>query len=323
MFSPKINKKVKNNQISDCQSTINEYESKNNKLLIQIADLKTTLNLNQEILYNLIEISLGKDENIQKLLNQSKNLWEKNQSLIDMKFDTEKNIAHLQKLIEKASMNIRDEVNNILPNLNKKRNELIQKENAIKKLKIDLEKARKSAFFKTARMEIFVTGPTKSSVELNQVLINAKTILNKATKEHSKEKKNSENMKKKANNLREKMNNLKNEAINIFNKININKDKKMEKDQNIDNYLKKMNYNELMENDEQEYEEEENEESEESSDDGEDVNKKSSKAKEKEYNNLNDQYNKIKNEIESYQKKINYYKKIYKDLNTNIKENTK
>ena len=38
-------------------------------------------------------------------------------------------------------------------------------------------------------MEIFVTGPTKSSVELNQVLINAKTILNKATKEHSKEKK--------------------------------------------------------------------------------------------------------------------------------------
>ena len=317
MFSSKIGRKPKNKSTPDFQPIISEYKLKNNSLLFQIEDLKTTLNLNQEILYNFIENVLGKNESIQKLINQSKTLWEKNQSLIDTKFNQEIKIDELQKLMEKASMNIRDEVNIIISNLNKKRSELSQKDIAIKKLKSDLDKARKSAFFKTARTEIYVSEPTKSSVDLNQELLNAKIILNKATKQHSKEKKNSDNMKKKANELREKMNKLKKEAVNIFNT------KKNGTRQTINSYLKDMNYNEIMETDDQEFEEEENEESEESSDDESEGNKKNNKAKEKEFNSLNEQYNRIKSEIDTYQNKINHYKKIYKKLKDNIKENVK
>ena len=317
MFSSKIGRKPKNKSTPDFQPIISEYKLKNNRLLFQIEDLKTTLNLNQEILYNFIENVLGKNESIQKLINQSKTLWEKNQSLIDTKFNQEIKIDELQKLMEKASMNIRDEVNIIISNLNKKRSELSQKDIAIKKLKSDLDKARKSAFFKTARTEIYVSEPTKSSVDLNQELLNAKIILNKATKQHSKEKKNSDNMKKKANELREKMNKLKKEAVNIFNT------KKNGTRQTINSYLKDMNYNEIMETDDQEFEEEENEESEESSDDESEGNKKNNKAKEKEFNSLNEQYNRIKSEIDTYQNKINHYKKIYKKLKDNIKENVK
>ena len=57
--------------------------------------------------------------------------------------------AKLQELIEDTPTQIREEINLINAQNNKMKIELVQKDNTIKKLKNDLEKARKNALFKT------------------------------------------------------------------------------------------------------------------------------------------------------------------------------
>ena len=47
----------------------------------------------------------------------------------------------------------------------------------------------KGSFFKTAGTEVYVINPTKTSLELNQEIINAKSILSKVSNRHSKKKK--------------------------------------------------------------------------------------------------------------------------------------
>ena len=89
--------------------------------------------------------------------------------------------AKLQELIEDTPTQIREEINNLNIQNNKMKNELVQKDNTIKKLKNDLEKARKNALFKTARTEVLVTEPTKTNVEINHELLNTKTILAKVS----------------------------------------------------------------------------------------------------------------------------------------------
>ena len=56
--------------------------------------------------------------------------------------------AKLQELIEDTPTQIREEINNINIQNNKMKNELVQKDNTIKKLKNDLEKARKKLYLK-------------------------------------------------------------------------------------------------------------------------------------------------------------------------------
>ena len=46
---------------------------------------KTTLSLNQNLLYDFITKSIGEDEEITKLINESKTLWEENETLIKQK----------------------------------------------------------------------------------------------------------------------------------------------------------------------------------------------------------------------------------------------
>ena len=96
--------------------------------------------------------------------------------------------AKLQELIEDTPTQIRKEINNINIQNNKMKKELVQKDNTIKKLKNDLEKARKNALFKTARKEMLVTGPTKINVEINHELLNTKAILAKVTSMYTTEK---------------------------------------------------------------------------------------------------------------------------------------
>ena len=61
------------------------------------------------------------------------------------------------------------------------KNELIQKDNTIKKLKAELEKARKNALFKTARTEILVTEPTKTNFKIKHKLLKKKDNLSKVS----------------------------------------------------------------------------------------------------------------------------------------------
>ena len=327
MSFQKYDPKTKNKLISQYQTIISSYTSENKRLLSQIEDLKTTLNINQNLLYHFISTKLGENENIKNIINKSKNLWEQNELLIDNKNNIEMKTDKLQKHMEQIPSQIREEVNNISVQINKKKNDLIQKDNAIKKLKIDLEKTRKSAFFKTARTEVLVTGPTKLNLEISQELSNAKNILSKVSNKHSKEKKKSDKLEKEVKNLRDEMIKLKKDSINLNNKINkiniknnqISESVKSLNDEHI--FLENMGYNISVENNEKEYEEEEKEESDESSDDNNsEGNRKNKAAKEKEFKYLEEQYSKLKNQIEDYEKKINTYKETYKEYITKIEK---
>lgn len=322
----KYDHKTKKKLISDYKKTISIYSSNNKKLLSQIKDLKTNLNLNQDLLYHFISAKFGENENIKNIINKSKTLTEKNESLIEKKIDTEIKIDLIKQYLEQIPSKINEEISNISIQNNKKKNELLQKDNNIKKLKLELEKVRKAAFFKTARTEVYVINPTKTSLELNQEIINAKSILSKVTNRHSKEKKKSDKLEREVKNLRETMNTLKQKAIEL-NKNNldiinsqITESVKSVIDEN--NFLSNMGYNIAMDKNDKddEYEEEEKEDEDSSEDDNSEGNGKITKAKEKEYSNLKEQYNKLKEILDLNQNKINEYKNINKKLKEKIEQ---
>ena len=329
-MSQKYDNRAKKKLIYQYKTTIASYKKENNKLLSEIEDLKMTLNLNQDLLYQSISAKFGDNEKIKDLINRSKALWKNNESLIEKKNNTEMEIDHLQKEIEQIPSKIKNEINNISSQNNKKRIELAQKDNIIKKLKIDLEKTRKSAFFKTARTEVLVTEPTKTSLEINQELIDTKSILLKVSNKHSKEKKKSDKLGKEVKNLKDEMKKLKKTAINLYNKIknknqiidSVRTNKSINED---NNFLINMGYNTSVENEDKfvENEEEEEESEESSSDDSSSSNeRRTNKNKTKEYENLLDQLKKLEKQNKEYLEKINNYKNIYKELKNKI-ENLK
>ena len=329
-MSQKYDNRAKKKLIYQYKTTIASYTKENNKLLSEIEDLKMTLNLNQDLLYQSISAKFGDNEKIKDLINRSKALWKNNESLIEKKNNTEMEIDHLQKEIEQIPSKIKNEINNISSQNNKKRIELAQKDNIIKKLKIDLEKTRKSAFFKTARTEVLVTEPTKTSLEINQELIDTKSILLKVSNKHSKEKKKSDKLGKEVKNLKDEMKKLKKTAINLYNKIknknqiidSVRTNKSINED---NNFLINMGYNTSVENEDKfvENEEEEEESEESSSDDSSSSNeRRTNKNKTKEYENLIEQLKKLEKQNKEYLEKINNYKNIYKELKNKI-ENLK
>jgi len=329
MSHQKFDSKTTKKLLTNYQNTISKYASENEQLTRQLEDLKTTLALNQNLLYDFIKSTVGEDEKINNLIKESKSLWNENESLIKQKNDLEMKTAKLQELIEDTPTQIREEINNINIQNNKMKNELVQKDNTIKKLKNDLEKARKNALFKTARTEVLVTEPTKTNVEINHELLNTKTILAKVTSMHAAEKKKANKLDKEVKSLQDEVNKIKKTAIGLrdeFNaKVKQNNNGK-NKDDIIDNNipLNIKGFEFLADNKEEGNEEEEEEEEQESegsssSEDEESFdNKKKPKSKQRELDMLTEQYNKLKKQNEEYEKKINNYKKIYKDLKNKI-----
>ena len=327
MSHQKFDSKTTKKLLTNYQNTISKYASENEQLTRQLEDLKTTLTLNQNLLYDFIKSSVGEDEKINNLINESKSLWNENESLIKQKNDLEMKTAKLQELIEDTPTQIREEINNINIQNNKMKNELVQKDNTIKKLKNDLEKARKNALFKTARTEILVTEPTKTNVEINHELLNTKTILTKVTAMHAAEKKKANKLDKEVKSLQEEVVKLKKNAMELrdeFNakvKNNENKDGSlMSEGKNFPLNIKGFDYLVDKENEDNEEEEEDEDQESEGTSEEEDSydGKKKPKSKQKELDMLNDEYNKLKKQNEEYEKKINSYKKIYKDLKNKI-----
>ena len=113
--------------------------------------------------------------------------------------------SKLQELIEDTPTEIREELKQINESNEKMKLLLVQKEQTIKKLKTDLEKARKNALFKTARTEVLVTEPTKINVEINHELLNTKAILLKVTSMHAQEKKKADKLDKEVKTLQEEV----------------------------------------------------------------------------------------------------------------------
>ena len=319
MSNKKFDSKTTKKLISTYQKTITHYTAENEQLTSQLQDLKTTLSLNQNLLYDFITKSIGEDEEITKLINESKTLWEENETLIKQKNDLEMKTSKLQELIEDTPTEIREEIKIITQSNNKMKNELIQKDNMIKKLKADLEKARKNALFKTARTEVLVTEPTKTNVEINHELLNTKAILAKVSNMHEVEKKKAAKLDKEVKNLQKEVMNLRN-STSMDNNINnnVNKDNKKNNNNNIEDNKE---LNNLSSDENEDDNSEENEDSEESSSDNDSVDnkKKKPKTKQKELDMLTEEYSKLKKQNEEYENKIQKYKKIYKEMKNKIK----
>ena len=205
MSKSKFDSKTTKKLISTYQSTISHYTSENEALSSQLEDLKTTLALNQNLLYDFISSTIGKDEEVSKLIAESKTLWKENEQLIKQKNELEMKTSKLQELIEDTPTEIREELKQINEPNEKMKLLLVQKEQTIKKLKTDLEKARKNALFKTARTEVLVTEPTKINVEINHELLNTKAILLKVTSMHAQEKKKADKLDKEVKTLQEEV----------------------------------------------------------------------------------------------------------------------
>lgn len=205
MSKSKFDSKTTKKLISTYQSTISHYTSENEALSSQLEDLKTTLTLNQNLLYDFISSTIGKDEEVSKLIAESKTLWKENEQLIKQKNELEMKTSKLQELIEDTPTEIREELKQINESNEKMKLLLVQKEQTIKKLKTDLEKARKNALFKTARTEVLVTEPTKINVEINHELLNTKAILLKVTSMHAQEKKKADKLDKEVKTLQEEV----------------------------------------------------------------------------------------------------------------------
>ena len=110
MSNKKFDSKTTKKLISTYQKTITHYTAENEQLTSQLQDLKTTLSLNQNLLYDFITKSIGEDEEITKLINESKTLWEENETLIKQKNDLEMKTSKLQELIEDTPTEIREEI---------------------------------------------------------------------------------------------------------------------------------------------------------------------------------------------------------------------
>ena len=310
-----FDQKKKNKLHSLYMTKIKDLKKENNILKSELEDQKETLKLNNELLYCTLEnisenTNITNKNNIYNLIKKSKIINNKLSNLIEDKSEKEKKIDIIKKEIPGIKEKIKEQIKTLDIQSNSKNKEIISDEAIIKKLKLELDKVRKSAFFKKARTEIKVAPPSKSSVEVNIELINTKKVLSKATNLHKNKKKKSEDLWKNEKNLKDEMKKLKNNVI---------KEKKLKKDIDINSFFKKMGYDPEVEKYEKE-EEEESDESETSSDDDNSDRGKNKKNKDKELKNLNEQYNKLKNKIDDYEKKIIQYKKTYRELKNKIEK---
>ena len=331
MSAQKIDQKAINKLRNLYNTKLKELKLENEKLKFKLDDKKQTLELNQELLVGALQnFSTTKGENIdeeeedekisennnndnnsiKKMIERSKILHKKISTLIEEKTEKEKSIYLLQKEIPMIQEKIIEKINILYSQSEQKTKENHNLDTTIKKLKQDLDKIRRNAFFKKARTEILVAPPSKSSVEINLELINTQQILSKASKLHQEKKKKSEEIWRKEKNLKEEMNRLK---TSIINEKEINKEEQ-------NDFLEEIGYNLIPEKYERE-EEEESEDSEQSSDDDK-TNRRGGdkKKKEKELKNLKDETSKLQKKIEEYEKKINEYKKAYRNYKSEIEK---
>ena len=318
MSLSKISQKEINKLRNLYTSKLGELNDENKYLKFKLEDKKKTLKLNQDILYYTFESILKNNENgginentnkIKNMIERSKTLNDKISLLINEIAEKEKYIYIMKKSIPETQEKIIEKIKILMSQSEQKSKEISSDEYAIKKLKSDLEKLRKNAFFKKARTEIYVAPPSKSSIEINLELIDAKNIFLKSSKLHTEKKKKSEETWREEKNLKEEMIKLKNSKI---------KENKISTEQQS-TFLEEIGYNSQAEKYEKE-EEEESEDSEDSSDDDSDRSEGDKKKKVKELKKLKEEYSKLEKKLNDYEKKINGYKKEYKDLKQKIED---
>ena len=167
-------KATKKKLIEDYKSTIIKMSSENSLLQKQISDIETTLNINQNILYNMI-LNSSTEKNLEEkknLINTLKNLWKENINLLENKNIIQEKLSNLQEASEELPNKIREEMFYYQKRNEKDKVEIKKLEEKITNLQENLKNIRRNNFHKDATIEEYVTSPNKKNVENNHEILN-------------------------------------------------------------------------------------------------------------------------------------------------------
>lgn len=273
-------------KIDSVKNKMSFFYNENNNLYHKIVDCKQTLEINFEILKTTFISSGGNEKIINDSITNGKSLLNKYENIIQKRKEIQKDIYSLRHKLEIKKNKINNEIENYAKENEKLLEEIKTKDNNIKILKEDLIKLRQKAYFKKAREEIKVCPPIKSSVLINQEIINEKNIFQKAKNIYLEKEKIEKKLQDKYKSLYEQL-------------------KKESEDKNI----KIDEINELKFEEEDEYENKESSSEEEP---------ENPKKKHMNLDYYKKKYKNLQNEIKHYQKQIEKYKEQYKDYQKKI-----
>ena len=174
-------KATKKKLIEDYKSTIIKMSSENSLLQKQISDIETTLNINQNILYNMI-LNSSKEKYLEEkknLINTLKNLWKENINLLENKNIIQEKLSNLKEASEELPNKIREEMFYYQKRNEKDNVEIKKLEEKITNLQENLKNIRRNNFHKDATIEVYVTSPNKKNVENNHEILNIISIIDK------------------------------------------------------------------------------------------------------------------------------------------------
>ena len=308
---------TKKKLIENYQSTISSMSSENSILKKQISDLEKTINLNQNILFDIIlSSSNNNSEEIKTSINSTKNLWKQNLSLLDKNNHIQSELSILQEISEDTPNKIREELILYRTQNEKYKEEINKQKEKIIKLQKNLNNIRRNNYHQDASTEIYVTAPNKKNVECNQEIIKIKKMLDKVIIINKQKEEKTNNMKKELENLIKQVESLKQTIYSIYNNNNNEKDKN-----DINEFIKKniIGYNFSV--DEIEKEEKINEEKNNNLDDyGDTLSNSETKKLKGQLDKMVEEYNLIKKQCQEYEDIIFANKKKYKNIEGKINE---
>ena len=310
-------KATKKKLIEDYKSTIIKMSSENSLLQKQISDIETTLNINQNILYNMI-LNSSTEKNLEEkknLINTLKNLWKENINLLENKNIIQEKLSNLQEASEELPNKIREEMFYYQKRNEKDKVEIKKLEEKITNLQENLKNIRRNNFHKDATIEVYVTSPNKKNVENNHEILNIISILDKLKDLPKEKEETAKKIKLEVDQLIKQVKLLKqnfyqkNNNINDITKIN---------EEDINKYVKDniVSYNLLADENEIEIDSDEENEEEENDDDNKFNN--GSKNLKIELDKLIKEYEEMKNKCKEYEEIIEKHKEKYKNIEGKI-----
>ena len=298
--------------IEEYKTTISSLSSENALLEKQISDMKTTLNLNQNIFYNFILNSSNKKQEKIDFVNSSKKLWEDNINLLEKKNTMQKNLSILQEISEEMPNKIREELRFYKTKNDKRQEEMNKQKENIIKLQKKLKEIRQNNFYQEARTEVYVTSPNKRNVECNQEILIIKEMIIKLMVIHEKKENKAQALKKDLENLIQQVESLKqNYYILNSNIIDMNHIDKNDINQFIKDNIEGYNISADEMEKESDIDEDINDNSEEND---EKLNSNKTKNLKKQLEKLKEEYKKMKKECEEYEEIIVKHKIKYKNI---------
>ena len=164
-------------KINESKSKKEDRETKEEKLMNEIVDLKNAVNINWKILNEYIISNLDKEEDIQekneieKLLNSCKLLIEGNidvdEKIQKLKEENQEITEISQQYQYKAQKEYEDEKNKYI----KLQMELTKKKAKLNEIENTLQKTRAKSSIKEPRNEIYVIEPTRKHLEMHQEIL--------------------------------------------------------------------------------------------------------------------------------------------------------